>query len=146
MRRPPPCTTHIFSPPFAAAQRLFVLKSTDNGRTRSYSNVPTGTVVDADVVSNLGTPNFWLVPHHALQGTCRVPSYHVLANTAGWSIDQIEELTYDLCHIYFKCPRAVSIPAPVYYADLAATRGANLYNAAGEFVDLSPAASKRLFM
>lgn len=31
-------------------------------------------------------------------------------------------MTYYLCHIFNRCPRAVSIPAPVYYADLAAFR------------------------
>ncbi len=31
-------------------------------------------------------------------------------------------MTYYLCHIYARCTKSVSIPAPVYYADLAAYR------------------------
>ena len=27
-----------------------------------------------------------------------------------------------MCHTYVRCARSVSIPAPVYYADLVATR------------------------
>jgi eukaryotic translation initiation factor 2C len=32
------------------------------------------------------------------------------------------KMTYYLCHIYARCTKSVSIPAPVYYADLAAYR------------------------
>ncbi len=32
------------------------------------------------------------------------------------------KMTYYLCHIYQRCTKSVSIPAPVYYADLAAYR------------------------
>ena len=42
-----------------------------------YTNVPPGTAVK--VVHNA---NFWLVAHSALQGTARVPSYHILCNEA----------------------------------------------------------------
>jgi len=31
-------------------------------------------------------------------------------------------VTYQLCHLYGRCPRSVSIPAPVYYAHLVAAR------------------------
>ena len=31
-------------------------------------------------------------------------------------------MTYYLCHLYQRCTKSVSIPAPVYYADLAAYR------------------------
>ncbi len=33
-------------------------------------------------------------------------------------------LTYALCYTYARCTRSVSIPAPVKYADLLATRAA----------------------
>ncbi len=38
------------------------------------------------------------------------------------SSDDLQMITYQLCHMYGRCPRSVSIPAPVYYADLVATR------------------------
>lgn len=36
--------------------------------------------------------------------------------------NELQLMTYYLCHMYNRCPRSVSIPAPVYYADLAAFR------------------------
>ena len=36
--------------------------------------------------------------------------------------DEIEELTYYLCHLIARCTRSVSYPAPTYYAHLAAFR------------------------
>ncbi|XP_064115911.1 protein argonaute-2-like [Macrobrachium nipponense] len=38
------------------------------------------------------------------------------------NMDQLEELTYAMCHLYSRCTRSVSIPAPAYYAHLAAFR------------------------
>ena len=43
--------------------------------------------------------------------------------------DQIQELTYYLCHIYSRCERSVSYPAPTYYAHLAAFRAREHHNA-----------------
>ncbi len=38
-------------------------------------------------------------------------------------------LTYFLCHIYARCERSVSYPAPTYYAHLAAFRAREHHNA-----------------
>jgi eukaryotic translation initiation factor 2C len=111
--------------------------------------VPPGTVVDEDIVANLavdGYANFMMVPHYALQGSCQVPSYHVLANTAGWTIDQMERLTYDLCYLHFKCNRPISVPVPIYYADKAAARGAHLIDAQHNLIEATDAAIERLYM
>eukprot|EP00966_Prymnesium_polylepis_P336734 7391723-Prymnesium_polylepis.3 len=85
-----------------------------------------------------------MVPHYALQGSCQVPSYHVLANTAGWTIDQMERLTYDLCYLHFKCNRPISVPVPIYYADKAAARGAHLIDAQHNLIEATDAAIERL--
>ena len=45
------------------------------------------------------------------------------------NVDQIQELTYYLCHIYSRCERSVSYPAPTYYAHLAAFRAREHHNA-----------------
>ncbi|KAK8779930.1 hypothetical protein V5799_018728 [Amblyomma americanum] len=37
----------------------------------------------------------------------------------------MEKLSYYICHPYARCARSVSIPAPVYYAHLAAYRAKN---------------------
>ena len=36
--------------------------------------------------------------------------------------DELQSLTYYLCHMYARCQRSVSYPAPTYYAHLAAFR------------------------
>lgn len=57
-----------------------------------------------------------------LQGTARPTKYKVLHDDANMSEDEIEELTYYLCHLFSRCNRSVSYPAPTYYAHLAAFR------------------------
>ena len=79
-----------------------------------------------------------LVPHSALQGSCRVPSYHVLHDDTGWPLDVVERLTYDLCYGHYKCNRSVSVPIPIYYADALAERTAG-------YSELAPEQRQRLF-
>jgi len=56
------------------------------------------------------------------QGTSRPSHYHVLWDDNHFSADEIQMLTYQLCHTYVRCTRSVSIPAPAYYAHLVAFR------------------------
>ena len=37
-------------------------------------------------------------------------------------IDEIQALSFMLCHLYVRCTRSVSLPAPVGYAGLLGTR------------------------
>lgn len=39
-----------------------------------------------------------------------------------FTADELQALTYQLCHTYVRCTRSVSIPAPAYYAHLVAFR------------------------
>ena len=39
-----------------------------------------------------------------------------------FTADELQILTYQLCHTYVRCTRSVSIPAPAYYAHLVAFR------------------------
>ena len=39
-----------------------------------------------------------------------------------FTADGLEQLTYQLCHVYARCTRSVSMPAPAYYAHLVAFR------------------------
>lgn len=56
------------------------------------------------------------------QGTARPTKYHVLYDDAQMPESTLEEITYYLCHLFTRCTRSVSIPAPTYYAHLAAFR------------------------
>ncbi|CAF4038008.1 unnamed protein product [Rotaria sp. Silwood2] len=95
---------------------------------RALQNACKGTVVDTDIVHPQGF-DFYLNSHAAIQGTSRPILYHVLYDEIGFSSDEIQSLTYYLCHSDVRCTKAVSIPAPVHYAHLAAyqSRDADSY-------------------
>ncbi|KAI9449778.1 Piwi-domain-containing protein [Russula earlei] len=86
-------------------------------------NVFGGLVVDRDVTSP-HKPDFYLQSHPGLKGTSRPSHYIVLYNKLGFSIDIVQQISYFLCHAYARCTRSVSIPAPVYYADIVCSRAA----------------------
>lgn len=127
--------------------RAFLKSSMPGSPGEHFDSVPPGTIF------RVSEKNFWLVPHYALKGTACVPSYHVLENSPGRDAtpqltqDQYEQLVYDLCHLYYKCSRSVSVPAPVYYADKAAERATALYRTDGSFYGdkLSDAQCAKLF-
>lgn len=50
-------------------------------RAREGNNVAPGTIIDS-VITDDGHKNFFMVPHHALQGTARPSHYHILENEA----------------------------------------------------------------
>lgn len=66
--------------------------------------------------------DFYLCSHAGIQGTSRPSHYHVLWDDNSFSSDELQALTYQLCHTYVRCTRSVSIPAPAYYAHLVAFR------------------------
>ncbi|PKK44794.1 Piwi-domain-containing protein [Rhizophagus irregularis] len=71
--------------------------------------------------------DFYLLSHAGLQGTSRPTYYQVLYDENGFDANKLQTLSYNLCHIYARCTRAVSLVPPVYYAHLAANR-ARLYS------------------
>ena len=56
------------------------------------------------------------------QGTSRPAHYQVLWDDSNFTPDELQQLTYVLCHTYARCTRSVSIPAPAYYAHHVAFR------------------------
>ncbi|KRZ47735.1 putative protein tag-76, partial [Trichinella nativa] len=66
-------------------------------------NIPAGTVIDR-------------------VGTSRPTRYYVLFDESNMDVNAMQSITYYLCHLYGRCARSVSIPAPVYFADLACAR------------------------
>jgi eukaryotic translation initiation factor 2C len=57
------------------------------------------------------------------KGTAKPSHYVVIHDENDFSSDDIQYLTFDLCHLYARSTKSVSIPAPAYYAHLAAKRG-----------------------
>jgi eukaryotic translation initiation factor 2C len=90
--------------------RLFSLN--DQNTTRS-GNCPVGTVVDTDV-THPAQFDFFLLSHADGLGTSRPSRYSVLYDENNFNADDIQSLTYALCHIYARSTRSVSVPAPLY--------------------------------
>ncbi|KAF9484944.1 argonaute-like protein [Pholiota conissans] len=100
---------------------FFPTSPRDADRTGNFSP---GVVIDTDI-THPGHPNFYLQSHAAIQGTCRSSHYIVLHDEIfNKHLPSIQSIAYTLCNNYAKATRSVSIPAPVYYADLVCSRGA----------------------
>ncbi|KAH9077150.1 argonaute-like protein [Lactarius deliciosus] len=80
-----------------------------------------GTVVDSDIVNPVGY-DFYLQSHGGLLGTSRPAHYNVLLDENRFTADSLQSITYALCHVCARATRSVSIPAPVYYADIMCSR------------------------
>ncbi|XP_076684967.1 argonaute 2 isoform X5 [Andrena cerasifolii] len=91
-----------------------------NSDDRNF-NVQAGTIVDTEITHPTHV-DFYLVSHASIQGTARPTKYRCICNENQLSEDEIEQLTYYLCHMFARCTRSVSYPAPTYYAHLAAFR------------------------
>ncbi|XP_025092974.1 protein argonaute-2-like isoform X1 [Pomacea canaliculata] len=99
--------------------RLFCADRKD--QTGRSGNIPAGTTVDMGITHPTEF-DFYLCSHAGIQGTSRPSHYHVLWDDNRFSADELQILTYQLCHTYVRCTRSVSIPAPAYYAHLVAFR------------------------
>ncbi|OUC44414.1 PAZ domain protein, partial [Trichinella nativa] len=71
-------------------------------------------------------------------GTSRPTLYTVLYDENEFDADAMQGITYLLCQTYQRCNKSVSIPAPVYHAHHAATRGKELYCAYRNYIVQSP--------
>lgn len=116
--------------------------SGDVTTSNKFNNVDPGTVVDRTIVH----PNemqFFMVSHQAIQGTAKPTRYNVIENTGNLDIDLLQQLTYNLCHMFPRCNRSVSYPAPAYLAHLVAARGRVYLTGTNRFLDLKKEYAKR---
>ncbi|RIA81109.1 Piwi domain-containing protein [Glomus cerebriforme] len=98
--------------------RFFPIEKRYTDRT---GNCLPGTVVETDITHPFEF-DFYLQSHAGLQGTSRPTHYHVLFDENDFDADKLQTLSYNLCYLYARCTRAVSLVPPVYYADLVCTR------------------------
>ncbi|KAI8359267.1 Piwi domain-containing protein [Mortierella sp. GBAus27b] len=115
--------------------RLFPMRPEEADRS---GNCIAGTVVDS-VITHPTEFDFYLQSHGGLQGTSRPTLYHVLLDEYGFKSDELQELTFRLCHVYARCTKSVSIVPAVYYAHLLAYRARHYQG--GEFSDTASMAS-----
>ena len=99
-----------------------------------HDNPANGTVVDRGVTEGRNWDCF-LQAHTALKGTARPAHYYVVldeiftrqnikgSTDANNSVaDELQSLTHNMCHLFGRATKAVSVCPPAYYADLACER------------------------
>ncbi|KAK3332061.1 hypothetical protein B0T19DRAFT_93634 [Cercophora scortea] len=118
--------------------RISLIVSVKRHQTRFYPTDPAhmhhrskspkeGTVVDRGV-TNVRYWDFFLQAHASLQGTARPAHYTVLldeifrADFGSEAANVLEKVTHEMCYLYGRATKAVSICPPAYYADLVCTR------------------------
>jgi hypothetical protein len=100
--------------------------TSEDGETRS-GNIKCGTVVDRDV-TQARYWDFFLTAHNALQGTARPAHYTVLldeifrAKYGPRAADELEKMTHEMCYLFGRATKAISICPPAYYADIVCER------------------------
>jgi len=95
------------------------------------SNSQNGTVVDRGVTEARNW-DFFLQSHTAIQGTACPAHYYIiydeifqaqkLAPPFTNAADVVEDLTHNLCYLFGRATKAVSLCPPAYYADLVCER------------------------
>ncbi|KAJ7771757.1 argonaute-like protein [Mycena metata] len=91
----------------------------NNVDDRKTGNCLAGLAVD-QLRSPLA-PDFYLQSHGAIKGTSRSAHYSILVDeNFNSDIPTHTKLAFELCHLYAKATRSISLPAPVYYADVSA--------------------------
>ncbi|ALC39293.1 piwi [Drosophila busckii] len=96
--------------------------------TMNQQNPPPGTVVD-NVVTLPERYDFYLVSQTVRQGTVAPTSYNVVYSNIRLSPDQIQKLTYKMCHLYYNWSGTTRVPAVCQYAKKLATLvGTNMHS------------------
>jgi len=85
------------------------------GDIGNFKNPVPGTVVDKGITDN-DFYEFYLISVAAKQGLNAPCKFTVVEDTSGASPDQIELLTYKLCHNYYNVSGAIKEPACIRYA------------------------------
>ncbi|KAF4820886.1 Protein argonaute 5 [Colletotrichum siamense] len=103
--------------------------SSDQNMDQKSRNIKSGTIVDRGV-TQARYWDFFLTAHTALKGTARPAHYTVLMDeifrekygVGTAAADQLEKLTHNLCYLFGRATKAVSICPPAYYADIVCDR------------------------
>jgi eukaryotic translation initiation factor 2C len=130
--------------------------TTEQDCDRSGNTKP-GTVVDRGVTEARNW-DFFLQAHAALQGTARPCHYYIVHDEIFRQLyaktipppyqniaDIVEDLTHNMCYLFGRANKAVSLCPPAYYADLACERArcylANLFDTPNQSAAPSTAAA-----
>ncbi|KAI4272374.1 MAG: hypothetical protein LQ337_005346 [Flavoplaca oasis] len=109
--------------------RFFATETDAKVTDQRNGNPRNGTVVDRHI-TEVRNWDFYLQSHAAIQGTARPAHYFVVLDEIfhrqplrfGTPADLLEEVTHNLCYVFGRATKAVSICTPVYYAHLVCER------------------------
>ena len=103
----------------------------EKGKSDENGNCCNGTIVDRHVTEARNW-DFFLQAHNALQGTARPAHYFVVLDEIFTKrpvkapfnnpADVFEDLTHNMCYLFGRATKAVSLCPPAYYADLVCER------------------------
>jgi hypothetical protein len=108
--------------------RFYPTKASDADQS---GNPRSGTVVDRGVTEGRNW-DFFLQAHAAIKGTARPAHYYVVLDEIFKkrkvmppfqnAADVLEDLTHNMCYLFGRATKAVSICPPAYYADIVCER------------------------
>ncbi|KAF0991931.1 hypothetical protein HZS_6718, partial [Henneguya salminicola] len=104
---------------FMCVQKRHHTRFYDSGNVGSYDCQPGLIVPDKLICEKL---SFYLLSHKNIKGTAKAAHYKLMYDDGNFSLSQLAEFAFALCHNYARCCSSVSIPAPTYYAHLGAFR------------------------
>ncbi|KAI5793057.1 Piwi domain-containing protein [Geopyxis carbonaria] len=96
--------------------------TSEDAMDRKTGNPQPGTVVDRGVTAVYDF-DFYLQAHAGIKGTARPAHYYVIHDSNGFKADGLQQVTHNLCYLFSRATKSVSICPPAYYADLACERG-----------------------
>ncbi|KAG9305711.1 hypothetical protein G9A89_005109 [Geosiphon pyriformis] len=102
----------------------------------SKGNFLPGLVIE-DTICHRYMFDYFLLSHSSLHGTSRPSKYVVLYDDNKFTPDQLQSISYRLCHNYQRSTRSISIPSPVYYAHLAAKNARLHFNRNGKLMPVA---------
>jgi len=92
------------------------------GSDGKTGNCRPGTVVDRGVTAVYDF-DFYLQAHAGIKGTARPAHYYVIHNEHRFDANTLQSMTHNLCYLFGRATKSVSICPPAYYADLVCERG-----------------------
>ncbi|KAI6226677.1 Protein argonaute-2 [Aphelenchoides besseyi] len=104
--------------------RLFAVDKKD--QVGKAFNIPPGTTVDMGITHPTEF-DFYLCSHAGIQGTSRPSHYHVLWDDNGLTADELQQLTYQLCHTLIRSMYAIG-----FHSGSSVLRSSGRFSCSGE--------------
>ena len=80
----------------------------------SYTNIPSGTLIDNTVIGDFY--EFYLVSQSTQVGISQATQYKILCDENNLKPEDLHNLVYKLCFLYYNWVGSIRIPAPAYYS------------------------------